>query len=88
MTKPKRKKKRKSPSPLEEFRNIKGSKREQLIAARKVKRLTQGQLAKRAGCSTAMISHLENGRLNPNADISIQLEQVLEIPFYELFPDL
>ena len=88
MTKPKRKKKRKNPSPLEEFRNIKGPKRQQLIDARKAKGLTQGQLAKLAGCSVAMISHLESGRTKPGLDLSMSLEQILETPFSNLFPDL
>ena len=88
MTKPKRKKKRKSSSSSEEFRNIKGPKRKQLIAARKAKGLTQGQLAELIGCSTAMISHLESGRLNPGLELSMRLEQVLEVPFSNLFPDL
>ncbi len=88
MTKPKRKKKRKQPKPSEEFRNIRGPKRERLIAERKARGFSQSQLAKLIGCSTAMICHLENGRLNPNAEISMQLESVLETPFFELFPDL
>lgn len=88
MTKPKRKKKRKSSSASEEFRNIKGPKREQLIEARKTKGLTQGQLAELVGCSTALIAHLENGRLNPSVDVAMQLEKVLEKSFLELFLDL
>lgn len=76
MTKPKRKKKRKEPFPSQEFQNLKGPKRERLIAERKSKGFTQAQLGKLVGCSTAMISHLEVGRTNPNVDLSMQLEQV------------
>ncbi|MDP1391979.1 helix-turn-helix transcriptional regulator [Lysinibacillus capsici] len=88
MTKPKRKKRNKKINPSEEFRNLKGPKRECLIAARKAKGLTQAQLGKLVGCSTAMIAHLENGRGNPSLDISMELEKVLETHFFELFPDL
>jgi len=88
MTKPKRKKKRKQQLPSKEFANLKGPKRERLIAERKAKGLSQAQLGKLVGCSTAMISHLEVGRANPSIEISMQLEVVLETPFFELFPDL
>lgn len=88
MTKPKRKKRNKKINPPEEFRNLKGPKRECLIAARKAKGLTQTQLGKLVGCSAAMIAHLENGRVNPSLDISMELEKVLETHFFELFPDL
>lgn len=88
MTKPKRKKRNKKINSSEEFRNLKGPKRECLIAARKAKGLTQTQLGKLVGCSAAMIAHLENGRVNPNLDISMQLEQVLKKSFFELFPEL
>lgn len=88
MKKPKRKKKRKEPSSSEKFRNIKGPKREQLIAARKAKRLTQGQLAELVGCSISTISHLESGRIKPGIEISMRLEQVLETHFSNLFQDL
>lgn len=88
MTKPKRKKKRKEPFPSQEFANLKGPKRERLIAVRKAKGLSQAQLGKAVGCSTAMISHLEVGRANPSIEISMLLEQVLETSFFELFPDL
>lgn len=86
MKKPSRKKKKQVPS--DEFRNLKGAKREKLIAARKSKDLTQGQLGKLVGCSATMIGRLEMGQSNPSIDISIQLEQVLETPFFELFSDL
>ncbi|HAU33152.1 MAG TPA: hypothetical protein DCW76_02080 [Lysinibacillus sp.] len=88
MTKPKRKKRNKKIKLSEEFRNLKGPKRECLIASRKAKELTQTQLGKLVGCSAAMIAHLENGRVNPSLDISMQIEQVLEKSFFELFPDL
>ena len=88
MTKPKRKKKRKQPYPSEEFRNLKGAKRERLITERKAKKLTQAQLGKLVGCSGSMISSLEAGRVKPSVEISIELERVLQTPFFELFPDL
>lgn len=87
MTKPKRKKKRKQPVPSEEFRNLKGPKRERLILERKTKGLTQAQLGKLVGCSSATISYLESGRMNPNIEISMHLEMVLETSVFELFPD-
>jgi len=43
MIKPKRKKKRKKPFPSDEFRNVKGVKRERMIAERKARQLTQAQ---------------------------------------------
>lgn len=88
MTKPKRKKRNKKINPSEEFRNLKGPKRECLIAARKGKGLTQTQLGKLVGCSAAMVSSLELGRANPSVEVSMQLEIVLETTFFELFPDL
>lgn len=88
MTKPKHKKKRKQPLLSDEFRNLKGPKRERLIAARKAKGLTQTQLGKLVGCSAAMVSSLELGRANPSVEVSMQLEMVLETDFFELFPDL
>ncbi len=75
MTKPKRKKRNKKINPHEELRNLKGPKRECLIAARKAKGLTQTQLGKLVGCSVAMIAHLENCRVNPSLDISMELEK-------------
>ena len=71
-----------------EYRNVKGSKRERLIAERKRAGLTQTQLAKKLGCSTATISHLELGRVKPGLDISLGLESYFQQPFEILFPDL
>lgn len=88
MTKPKRKKKRKQSFPSQELQNLKGPKREHLIAVRKSKGFTQAELGKLVGCSAAMISHFEVGRANPSIEVSMQLEEVLETSFFELFPDL
>lgn len=89
MTKPKRrKKKHKEIYPSQEFKNLKGPKRSCLIQERKKNRLTQQQLGELVGCSGSTISHLESGRMNPNFDISLQLEIVLKTAFNDLFPDL
>lgn len=88
MTKPKRKKKRKKPLPSDEFRNVKGVKHERMIAERKARQLTQAQLGKMVGCSTAMICAIESGRVKPGLEVSLQLEVVLETSLFELFPDL
>ncbi|MFJ7916129.1 MULTISPECIES: helix-turn-helix transcriptional regulator [unclassified Lysinibacillus] len=88
MTKPKRKKRNKESFPSQEFQNLKGPKRERLIAERKSKGFTQAQLGKLVGCSAAMIGRLEMGQTNPGVEISILLEEILATPFFELFPDL
>lgn len=88
MTKPKRKKKRKKPFPSDEFRNLKGAKRERMIAERKARKWSQAQLGKEIGCSAEMISAIESGRSNPGLEVSMKLELVLETPFFELFSDL
>lgn len=87
MTKPKRKKKRKEPFPSQELKNLKGPKRERLIAERKSRGYTQAQLGKLVGCSATMISAIESGRTKPGLDVSIQLELVLETSLFELFPE-
>lgn len=87
MTKPKRKKKRKEQFPSQEFQNLKGPKRERLIAERKSRGYTQAQLGKLVGCSATMISAIESGRTKPGLDVSIQLELVLETSLFELFPE-
>lgn len=81
--------KRSSKQPISsEYRNLKGARRERLITERKRAGLTQTQVAKKLGCSTATISHLELGRIKPGIDISLGLEQLFEQPFEILFPDL
>ena len=82
------KKKQKKHYPSQEFQNIKGPKRERLIAERKSKGFTQGQLAEIVGCSTALISHLELGRVKPSIEVAMQLEKTFETPSFKLFPDL
>lgn len=71
-----------------EYRNIKGAKRQRLIEERKKAGLTQTQLAKKMGCSTATISHLELGRVKPGLEVSLGLEDIFKQPFEILFPDL
>lgn len=71
-----------------EHRNLKGAKRERLIAERKRLGLTQTQLAEKLGCSTATISHLELGRMKPGLEISLGLETIFKQSYETLFPDL
>lgn len=73
---------------LEVYRDIKGPKRLRLIEERKRRGLTQRQLAEVLGCSVAMVSHLENGRVKPNLELSLGLETLFELPYEILFPDL
>ena len=87
MTKPKRKKKRKQPLPSDEFRNLKGAKRERMIAERKARKFSQAQLGEMVGCSASMISAIESGRVKPGLEVSMQLECVLETPTFELFSE-
>lgn len=86
MTAPKRKRK-KAKAPSTEWSNVKSVKLERLIAERKKRKLSQVDLAKILGVSPAVISHLENGRGKPSADVSIGLEMLFELPYEILFPD-
>jgi transcriptional regulator with XRE-family HTH domain len=53
--------------------------------ARKMARLTQAELSKRVGASTAFISYLEKGRLkNPHKRLDI-IAEALNIPVDDLF---
>lgn len=78
---------KKSKSPSQEWSNIKSVKRERLILERKKKGLTQAQLATLLGVSTGTISYLENGRMNPNVDIALGMQEIFKVPFEILFPD-
>ncbi|AEG16022.1 helix-turn-helix domain protein [Desulfofundulus kuznetsovii DSM 6115] len=59
-------------------------KRTHLIAARKSKGLSAEKLAQLLGVSKAMISHYENCRHDPSAEVIIRLEKFFGIPAGEL----
>ncbi|WP_369436144.1 helix-turn-helix domain-containing protein [Lysinibacillus fusiformis] len=69
MTRPKCKKKRKDSLSSDEFRNLKGAKRERMIVERK---LSQVQLEKKVGCSVAMIGAIESGRATLGLEVSMK----------------
>lgn len=73
--------------PSKAWGDIKDVKRVKLVAERKKKRLTQGQLANEIGVSTSLISHLENGRVKPTVDIALKLQEFYCSTHEELFPD-
>lgn len=79
---------KKSKLPSLEYHSIKGPKRTRLIQERKKKKLSQKELAKIIGCSEATISYLENGRLKPGLEISLTLQEIFNVEFEEIFPDL
>lgn len=93
--KPKRKRKSKrkkevTENVVNELRKIKipAPKRTRMISERRARRLSQAKLGQLIGCSASFIGHLETGRANPSADIATKLVHVLEVSFYDLFPDL
>ena len=48
---------------------------------RKRRKLSQTELAKAAGLSTAYISHIENGKRSPTLESLKKISDALEIPF-------
>lgn len=60
---------------------------EQLINARKMRHLSQQQLARRSGVSQQAISKLEAGRSSPSEYTIRQLATALRIPLSELLED-
>lgn len=78
----------KSKPPSLEYHSIKGPKRIRLIQERKKKKLSQKDLAKIIGCSEATISNLENGRMKPGLEISLALQEIFNVEYEEIFPDL
>ena len=52
---------------------------------RRVRRLTQEQLAERAGLSYKFIGEIERGRGNPTIDTLFKLSQALELDVADLF---
>lgn len=86
--KQKRKKSKKNPiPPSKEWFGIKGPKRERLVTERKKMKLKQSELAKMVGVSPAYISCLENGRCDPGLEVSIELQELFQLPDHILFPD-
>ncbi|MFC4661698.1 helix-turn-helix transcriptional regulator [Oceanobacillus aidingensis] len=79
---------KKSKPPSLEYHSIKGPKRTRLIQERKKKKLSQKELAKIIGCSEATISYLENGRMKPGLEISLSLQEIFDLNYEEIFPDL
>lgn len=77
----------KTKAPSTEWSTIKSVKRERLINERKKKGLTQGELAKLLGISTSMVSHIENGRVVPNVDVCLTMQEIFNTPYEELIPD-
>ncbi len=65
----------------------KSAKLERLIFERKKRKMNQSDVATALGVSIATISHIENGRMKPNADVSIGLEVLFDLPYEILFPD-
>ena len=81
----KRNKKTKAPSA--EWFNVKSVKLERLIAERKKRKMKQSDVATELNVSVALISHIENGRVKPSAEVSIGMEMLFDLPFEILFPD-
>lgn len=77
-------------SPSIEWHNVKfkGPKRVRLIQERKKRNLTQKELASIIGVSASTITHLENGRTKPGLELSLRLQELFELPYEILFPDL
>lgn len=60
---------------------------EQLIRARKMRRLSQLQLAQRSGISQQAISKLESGKSSPSEYTIRQLAAALQVPMSALLED-
>jgi putative transcriptional regulator len=79
--------KKKVKAPSTEWSNVKSTKLERLIFERKKRKMSQADVAAKLRVSVAMISHIENGRMKPGADVSIKLEMLFGLPYEILFPD-
>ena len=56
-----------------------------LRALRRLKRLTQYDLAKEVGISVSMLSTIERGAKYPRLDLIKKFARVLDVPLEELF---
>lgn len=59
-----------------------------LTAARVAAKLTQADLARRAGMDRSYLSHLEAGDCDPSAGVALRLSEVLGVHPRDLFPEL
>jgi transcriptional regulator with XRE-family HTH domain len=60
---------------------------ERLKGLREVKKMSQGDVEKRAGLLRCYISRVENGHTVPSVDTLEKMTRALEIPLYRLFTD-
>jgi transcriptional regulator with XRE-family HTH domain len=60
---------------------------ERIRTIRKIKGLTQEELAERADLSDKFIGEIERGEVNPSLDSLYKISQGLEINIIELFPN-
>ena len=51
--------------------------REKLITARRIRGISQQDLARRSGISVSAIKHIESGKSNPSVDTLIHIADVL-----------
>jgi transcriptional regulator with XRE-family HTH domain len=60
---------------------------DRLLALRKQKELSQGDIQKRTGLLRCYISRVENGHTVPSVDTLEKMARALEVPLYQLFYD-
>lgn len=56
-----------------------------LRALRRLKRLTQQDLAEEIGVSVSMLSNIERGNKYPRVDLIKKIAKVLDVPLEDLF---
>ncbi len=66
-------------------KEIRGQVGEKLRELRRAHRITQEQLAERAGLSYKFVGEIERGQANPTIDTMYQLSRALRIDIHELF---
>jgi len=60
---------------------------ERLCAIREEKKLSQGDIEKRAGLIRVYVSRVENGHTVPSIETLEKFARALEVPMYQLFYD-
>jgi putative transcriptional regulator len=61
--------------------------RNALFAQRKLKELTQAQLAEKIGIKRASYVHIERGTRNPSLEVAMKLAEILECKMDDIFLD-